>query len=303
MKVVFLECSTARKTDLEAHVRQCRFLCNYLTEQGHEAEILFSDTMHKEKRTNIDVIVVSYGSFYANTAEMTRIIETNPQARLYWLSNEYDLRPNGDVLKVLRKRGFKIIANIEKRFFKYAPQIVLNLNLLFYSSKQEQEKKFPICYFGTYRKDRANYFKKYINSPDFILSTSSKNFKKFKFVGCNFRPAKKFVWGRERDTLGQFAYSLYIEDEFTHTHYNHLADRFYEALSNQTVTLFDVSCINTLKRSEIANLDFEAFLINGIVDVKNRNYQKDWAKQREWIPHIEKLRCEMLKNFLDAISN
>lgn len=306
MQVVFLECCQLGKKGgcIDAHVRQCFELADYLNRKGHSAKVLFNDTMEKETGTAFDAIVVSYGSFYANTKGICRIIERNPRARLYWLTNEYDLSLNGSVYKVLRTRGFKVIANFERSASRYnkiaSDHIFLNLNLLFFRPKAVKAKKYRVCYFGTFRKDRAEYFKKYLNSKDFILSTSAKNFKKFQSIGCTFRPVGKFVWGKT-DTLGLFQYSLYIEDEFTHSHFNNLADRFYEALSNEVVTLFDRSVINTLRKSELSGLGFEDFLIDDPSAFKTRNYAEDWERQKQWIPIIESQKNLMLSDFEKAL--
>jgi hypothetical protein len=160
------------------------------------------------------------------------------------------------------------------------------MNALFYQpAKKIPPKKYDVCYYGTYRRDRSKYFKKYFTDERFYLSTSNRNFKKFKSIGCKFTPISKLTWSRTGyDTLGYFKYSLYIEDEHTHNVFNNLADRFYEALSNNTIILFDESCINTLKKSEIEN--YEDFIITSFKDITKRNYEADLEKQKLWIPTI-----------------
>lgn len=300
MRIAFLECVQSSQNSIDAHVRQCFALRDYLRSKGHIVSVLFNDTMENHSVTSYDVLIVSYASFYANFNAICQIINNNPQARLFWLTNEYDLGVNGSVYKLLKERQYEIIANFEENACRgkgAKAHHCLNLNLLFYKPKKEQTKKYTVCYFGTYRKDRAKYFKKYFQSQKFILSSSDKNFKKFASIGCMFRPVKKFNWGESKDTLGLFKYSLYIEDEFTHSHFNNLADRFYEALSNAVVTLFDRSCISTIKRSELGALPFESFIVDNLNNIDKRDYYKDWEEQKKWIPVVEQKQREMLERF------
>jgi hypothetical protein len=51
--------------------------------------------------------------------------------------------------------------------------------------------------------------------------------------------------------------------------------------------LFDKSCVNTLRKSEIASLDWKDFLIDSYADIAKRSYQDDWTKQERWIPIVK----------------
>lgn len=304
MKILFLECVSKSENSIDAHVRNCYLLQEYLKTKEHICDLEFNNTMNKNHKTDYDVIIVSYASFYCNFEEMKRIMKNNKKARLYWITNEYDLLPNGSLYKLFKERNAEIIANFESSASKikvFKRHHMLNLNLLFFQQKEEQNKKYSICYYGTFRKNRTKYFKKYINNKEFYLSSSSKNFKKFKSIGCNFKPIKKMKWGENKDTLGLFKYSLYIEDEYTHNNFNNLANRFYEALSNDTVVLFDRSCINTLKKSEIAKFDYSDFIIDDLKNINDRDYIKDVKKQNEWKQYIEDCRRKMLEEFEEII--
>jgi hypothetical protein len=81
------------------------------------------------------------------------------------------------------------------------------------------------------------------------VSSSSKNFKQYLQHGCNPKFIEKIKWDKNRETLRLFKYSLYIEDEFTHENYNHLANRFYEAVYCNCVPLFDLSCKTNVIKS------------------------------------------------------
>lgn len=298
MKICIIESPQPPKTTqtTEAHIRQAIEIEKYLKAQGHKAEIVYTYYPTGNNVTDYDVIIKSYATYYDNAKEQLRIISNNPKAKLFWLTNEYDLEIGGSFCKLAKTRPINIIANFHDTRKMFAKHYFVNMNALFYQPGKIPKKKYDVCYYGTFRKNRSKYFKQYFTDDSFYLSTSNRNFKKFKSIGCKFTPVSKFVWSRTGyDTLGYFKYSLYIEDEYTHNVFNNLADRFYEALSNETVILFDESCINTLIKSEIGALDYNDFLISSFDDIKKRNYADDLAKQKKWIPTIAEEKANALK--------
>jgi hypothetical protein len=266
---------------------------------------LYKNTVDACTASDYDALIVSYASFYANYNGICRVIDRNAKAKLYWLTNEYNLQINGSVYKKLRERNYEIIANhladgnTMRAWSKFH---TLNLNALFYEPTANNVKKYGICYFGTYRCGRDRYFRKFFTDKRLFLSSSDKNFKKFMSVGCKFQPCRKFVWGKQ-NTLGAFKYSLYLEDEFTNKNYSHLADRFYEALSSETVTLFDSSIKHTLENSEIKDCDYEQFFIESLDDVEKFDYKRAWLIQKEWIPLVLAERQKCLEGFEAILLN
>lgn len=286
---------------IDAHVRQAITITKYLRAKGHTVFLLAGADMRGFNEKNFDVIVKSYAAFYDNFADQKRIIDNSPNAKLFWLTNEYDLQIGGTYTKLRKTRPISLIANFHNKREGFKKHHFVNMNALFYEADKEiPDKKYNMCYYGTYRKNRAVYFKKYFKSKDFIVSTSKKNVKKFKSLGCIFTPVDKFKWGGKKDTLGYFKYTLYIEDIYTHTCFNNLADRFYEALSNKTVILFDKSCINTLKQSEIANENWQDFIIDDFENIKKRDYEKDLASQQKWMDIVKTERQKALEK-IEAI--
>ena len=67
----------------------------------------------------------------------------------------------------------------------------------------------------------------------------------------NFGAKPEFItrinW--KKDGLLNYKFSLYIEDEKTHTYYNFLANRFYESINYGVTPLFDASCQGTIDKS------------------------------------------------------
>ena len=103
-------------------------------------------------------------------------------------------------------------------------------------------------YYGSFRKDRADYFAKYLTT-DVTLSTHSKNVERYREAGAKSIIVPRIKWGAKNNGVSQYATSLYIEDVKTHTYYNHLANRFYEALNYGCTPIFGEECEGTILKS------------------------------------------------------
>ena len=163
-------------------------------------------------------------------------------------------------------------------------------------------KKYDLIYYGTFRKDRSKYFARYLQKP-FYLSTSIKNFKKYHHIGCRPNFIEPLQWKQGHEILNKFRYSLYIEDQYTHEVYNHLANRFYECLFCNVVQFFDIHCKHTIKRSGIEFDDF--FYVSDYLELKDKVRNSNWDElhqtQQKWLPQSLKKRKRMidaLKKFI-----
>jgi len=255
-------------------------------------------------RKKYDCFILGYASRYAPFNFINKLLESNPEAKKIVLSNEYNIASSIGGFK-----PFHLIANYEGKTTK-SPSILsytfVNLNVLIFNAfKQQVEKKYDCIYYGTFRENRAEYFKRYLQKGVF-LSTSIKNMKKFKHVGCNPTYINKFSWEKENETLNLFKYSLYIEDVYTHNNYNCLANRFYEAVMCKTVLFFDKNCRNTVRRSGICLEDY--FFVSDYEELTQKICESDYAnlykKQQYFLDFAieEKGQQEMkLKNVVDAI--
>lgn len=306
MRIAILECST--KSSSDAHMRQSQILKQYFRKKGDECDIYDIKDMVNAIDEKFDIIIKSYSTFYEDyNSEITICNNNKHNARFYFITNEYTIQAS-NVLNKTNKNGvnWNIITNFDKKAITntkfWKNKYSLNLNCLFYNIKECQNKKYKVCYYGTYRKDRKKYFKKYFVSKNIILSTSPKSVKKFMKDGCIFKPCKRFIWGHKKDTLGLFKYSLYIEDEWIHNNFHNLADRFYEAMSNQTVTLFDKSCIHTLENSELKDKNYKDFIIDSFEEIEQRDYDKDWEKQKLWLDELQKQKENVLEEIYRIIT-
>jgi hypothetical protein len=206
-------------------------------------------------KTGYDNIIFNHASAYSFVDYAW--LEANPNARLFYITNEYNLgEPR--ILWMAAKRAdrkYTVIANhpaaASKVVTKYTTDwIVMNLNALVYEKSNSPslvDKTKDLIYYGSFRKNRSKYFLKYF-TENLVVSSHAKNVEKFKKAGVSANFIPRIDWSKEG--LGAHVCSLYIEDEITHTHYNHLANRFYEALNYNTVPIFAEECRGTVEKSK-----------------------------------------------------
>lgn len=295
------------KSPIDAHLRNAYVLRDELS-----ATILYNRNHLRENwDKHFDNVVVSYGTFYADIVPFLRWMEDRKnKSKFYFMSNEYNLIPNSSFYKFLKNNNYSVIANhIEKgtSVKEYDNFHTFNLNLLLFDGRNAQcKKQYDLIYWGSYRPNREVYFKKYFNR-DMMLSTSQKNLRKFRAIGCDAIGINKLNWDKHKETLNLFKYTLYIEDVKTHNHYSHLANRFYEALQCNVLMFFD---INTKKTTELAGLtvpDFyfvkDAKELKDKMKVADKDYQKRLDQQAEWVDVAlseRRILMNQLKELFDA---
>ena len=236
---------------------------------------LFVNASDIKADNDYDIIICGFGSTSCEREKSTDFIVRNKKARLFWLVGDYEQSTFAPLF--YSGRQFEVIKNFEHpmRNKKCTGQHFVNINTLL--SKPQNRlipKQRDSVYYGRWRPDRLRYFKQYLDST-ISLSTHSKNIKMFHHNGCNPRLIKPMSWQPHRETLNLFRASLYIEDVFTHTHYNCLANRYYEALFCNVVPLFDKSCINTLERSGLEDYDWHIVETSADVDKKVASINQD----------------------------
>lgn len=305
MKGALIEIYTGKNLSrrIDAHYRNSCIIAEYLNFDLLVTEKDFINALNKK----YDVLILGYASRYAPFRMIRQLIEKNSTARKIILSNEYNIKPSVGGFK-----PYDLIANYEgarQRAMNKYYQLNLNL-LLARKSNDVVDKKYDCIYYGTFRVNRERYYKKYLKD-ELYLSATTKNYKKYKHIGCTSKFIKKLNWEKGKETLNLFKYSLYIEDDYTHDNFNNLANRWYEAGFCNNVVFFDKNCINTINKSEIAYFknQIENYIVSSYEELQekikecNKDFSKHLAIQKCWRgaePQLRKEMLEKLKNIIYA---
>ena len=198
---------------------------------------------------HFDAIICGFGSTSCERTESVAFLNRNPQANLWWLVGEYEQSTFAPLFYAGRKYG--VFRNFEHPLQnkQAQDQLFVNLNALLAKPclNPIKTRKHGAIYYGRWRKDRARYFGQYIGRNCW-LSTSPKNMKIFASLGIQPRYARGMSWITGQETLKQFFASLYLEDAYTHNHYNCPANRYYEALWCGVPLLFQRESQNTWQK-------------------------------------------------------
>lgn len=196
-----------------------------------QATLFVSASQLRHADDDFDVIICGFGATSTEREESTKFLQRNRDAKLFWLVGEYEQSTFAPLFYC--KREYHVLKNFEHEMKnkQASQQSFVNLNALLATQAptDDPDRLYGGVYYGRWRNDRSVYFNRYLQG-DILLSTSPKNMKVFAAHGCAPRYARAMAWSRHRETLRLFSASLYIEDKFTHTHYNCPANRYYEAL-------------------------------------------------------------------------
>lgn len=288
------------------YCRQIQAVKNPIAVSYRNAEILAEELgadllMYKEdklQQKEYDVVICPYFNKYTDYNTLKSLIKVTQKRFL--IRTEYE---NVDVLKAFKP--YFQICNFQ------GGQNFLNTNLLIAKHANKLiNKKYDCIYYSRHRADRMKYCKEYLQG-NIYLSTHPKNHKHFFHAGCKPKLIKHIDWTPGKETLNLFRYSLYLEDIYTHSVFNNLANRWYEAGFCNNVVFFDKNCINTIRKSEIQEYEkeIEYYIVGSHKELEDKikdcnkdfnyhlNIQKSWRK--------DELKCRQdmiqeLKNIIDA---
>lgn len=258
------------------HVKNSEIIANYLgadlvTHQSQIPSVIGN---------RYDVIICAYASPYMKYNAYLDILDVNNDAKMFWLVNDHDIEDNILLRKWLIKynKPYHMICNNPRSGYRHwilnknmnnkklndwiDEWHTVNLNvmifddLLFYKTMETSERANDVVYYGTFRKHRVKDMLDY-NNVNYYVSSSKKNHLKYQAAGIKAKFIEKLQWfDKEPDLiepvglrLRDYKYSLYLEDEHTHSNYAFMANRFYECVMNNTLLFYDARCKLVIEKS------------------------------------------------------
>jgi hypothetical protein len=312
------------------HVRNSLIITDVLGADliTHESEIPLYEN------EDYDVIIVMYASHYTKWKKYISFLESNPEAKLFWLVNDHDLEDNVLLRKAIIElgRNYDMICNNPREGYRHwilGKKVLdkklndfiinwntINLNTLIFTDEKRQfiqdtffeKKKEGIIYFGTYRKYRSKDMLDY-NDCDYTISTSKKNQIKYQRDGIDAKFINRLSWEKGKEDLFNFKYSIYFEDIHTHDNYAFMANRYYECLMTNVIMFFDHRCKATIEKS---GYTIPKFLIveNGAeleakVELLNDDpiaYNEALEIQRSNFPKIMSEKKEVIEKLIEIVN-
>ena len=297
------------------YCRQIQAVNNPVAVSYRNAEILARDLvadilMNKTDRLQnkeYDVIICPYFNKYTDYNTLKSLIK--PNQKRFLIRSEYE---NVDVTAAFKPYSQIINFNSEiNNPYKVDSVYRLNTNLLIARHPNNlTNKRYDCIYYSRHRADRMKYCKEYLQG-DIYLSTHPKNHKHFFHAGCRPKLIKHIDWTPTKETLNQFRYSLYLEDVYTHSVFNNLANRWYEAGFCNNVVFFDINCINTIRKSELAYFEdqIKFYMVSSHSELQakinecNKDFEKHLAIQKTWRLNEMNLRREMIEELKRIIND
>lgn len=334
MNVLIIESCEAKiernyKQTTIVHVRNSVVIADYLNADLISVETEIPDVINKE----YDVIFCMYASGYMMYNKYVDILVKNRYAKVFWLVNDHTVPDNIVLRKWVEKCsiGYDMICNNKRESYVQSllrlnvngiylndwieNWYVVNLNCLIFDTsfirKIEtnlfRSDKEDCVYYGTFREDRLKDMLRY-NTANYGISTSKKNIDKYKEFGIIARYTGKLSWEKGKETLFNFKYSIYFEDEHTHSNYAFMANRYYECLMLDVLIFFDHRCSLVIEKSGY-NIDSFMIVKNGddlnekmkIVDSDINLYNKLLDVQRSNYDIIKKEKEQVLQSIKDIL--
>lgn len=315
------------------HVKNSLLLRDYLDCDfvSHESEI--SKALEKD----YDRIICAYSSPYMKYNKYLEILQKNTNADMYWLVNDHDVEDNILLRKWLleNNKPYHMICNNPRESYRgwilrkkmngltlndwIQNWHTVNLNTLVFDEQMFfntlDAPKENVIYYGTFRKHRIKDMLDY-NDVDYFLSSSTKNHAKYKDAGIKAKFIEKIMWTEQDEDffepvgfrLKDYKYSIYFEDEHTHTNYAFMANRFYECVMNNVLMFYDSRCHLVIKQSEYAIDPFQ-IVKNGeelkqkmeMLDSDHDSYKHYLSIQQSNVEKIKKERKQVFETIKEIL--
>lgn len=217
MKILIIDFhkSSNNKPSFNLHWLNAKLLSEELS-----ADLIWSyPTVNESIQSNYDIIIFNHASHY-NYVDY-KWLQESPNARLFYIVNEYNLgEPRPLWMAIKDGRRYSVIANHQPNISKIVKKYVLswnvvNINSLIFNPRETIDFEKDGCiYYGSFRKNRIPSYQKYL-TKEIIISTHKKNIQKFQDIGIDRNFISRIDWSK--NGLSKYKYSLYLEDEITHS--------------------------------------------------------------------------------------
>lgn len=307
--VVVHASSIAQGKTSVASANIAKWLAEYL-----DIELVSRGGRFKHARYSTIFYVNSMGAFAEPELRTELAFMVKHCDTMVWIQNDYHIQPISQVQKVLRERGwahncpFRDLHNpvtwttTPDQITPGSRSTYVNWNQLTWCptprtriiTAGRRKTKNALFYFGACRPGRTEYFKKYFVDPPYDAEIMSTTTEKYRELGVTV----PLLNGRNTNIISiasGYRAALYIEDEYSHTTYCSLANRFYEYLSAGVAILFDVSCINTLEKAGLKS--WENYIVEKPEDIPAKlRMAKSIAlrQQTYWTKPFIKLLCKQV---------
>lgn len=248
-------------------------------------------------QSDIDTLFVVNGIlvFCDFRNEIKQLIEK--AKKIVWIGNDYTCalipwaKAKSNLMRIAAYDNFDNLKNHK----------VVDLNKLLHKSLPKKDFKYEgMFYYGAYRKNRVDTFKKWFNHDmfDVYISTAQRNAADFNSIN----PAAKIykATGEVQQFLRLFQSSIYIEDEKNTSGIGVCpANRFYEVIGSKVLLLCDIKSKNNLSRAGFWD---DAFCVSSVLDYKKKleNWQELREKQISMFDQRD-FKAELNREFLAAL--
>jgi hypothetical protein len=180
--------------------------------------------------------------------------------RRIWAQNDYaisipaPLRKAGEFVlwtTVPDQPGLVQYVNFNALTYRLQPPLNMNSAVAFHRN--------TVFYYGAYRKDREEDFRRYFSPPTdypMVISCTSRAAGSFRALAPEARlmiPCRSVM-----SEARHYGATIYIEDATSHRRYCSPANRFYECLSAGIAIAFDIKTVGTMER---AGFDVRRFVV------------------------------------------